>query len=147
MQWTGHKKLRSTPKDLPSPPQHFPPPPLTFHFKFKCYVYFYVYSSVQDFMCDCFWLQRSVYNVWHAIPSLKPETMPLNQGVKKNVAIVTQLPLESFVNILMSDLLIVRVKKMYMKENSVFNFSCLKLILSIIKHPEKKPYRLCCHLM
>jgi len=45
-------------------------------------------------------------------PSLKPETMPLNQGVKKKkLAIVKQLPLELFVSILMSDLLIVRVKK------------------------------------
>lgn len=37
--------------------------------------------------------------------------MPLNQGVKKKLAIVTQLPLESFVSILMCGLLIVRVKK------------------------------------
>lgn len=65
--------------------------------------------------------------------------MPLNQGVKKHLAIVKQLSLESFVSILMSDLLSVRVKKkMFMKENSVFKLSCLRLILSIIKHPEKK---------
>lgn len=67
--------------------------------------------------------------------------MPLNQGVKTKLAIVKQLPLELFVSILMSDRLIVRVKKMFMKENSVFNLSCLRLISSIIKHPEKKKKR------
>lgn len=122
---------------------------LAWHFILSSNVMFTFMCTVQFMiLCDCFWLQRNVYDVWQVCyPSLKPETMPLNQGVKKHLAIVKQLSLESFVSILISDLLSVRVeKKMFMKENSVFNLSCLRLILSIIKHPEKK-CMLYCHLL
>lgn len=39
---------------------------------------FYVYSSVQDFMC--FWLQRNVYYERVCNPSLKPEINAIESG-------------------------------------------------------------------
>ncbi len=85
----------------------------------------FMYSSVNDFMCDCFWLQRSVY-VGHVIQALS-QTMPLNQGVKKKLAIVTAASgiICKHSNVWSFDCESEKEKKKYMNENSIFNFSCL----------------------